>query len=270
MQALVDFTAATARSAVGGQAVDYAATEKSIAERTAAIERTAHAEVLGALDVDAPRVCVRGVVNHRLGREARTYFTMAGPVTVERTVYRPSGVRNGPILDPIHVRTGAYGRGWLPLTAQYMAHAVQQGTSRETDDAAKQSGRFPYCRSSFEDVAHMVGVQWLQEHADIEDALTKEFAIPGDAAAISVALDRVSVPMEEPLKRSVGRPRKGAAQRPVARNFRMAYCATITIHDAHGDNLHTLRYGCMPASDVGLWCAEIASDAYASSSSGPT
>ena len=261
MQDLVDSTVAAVRSNSGGRAVDYAATERAIAERTATIERAAHTEVLRSLDVDAPRIRVRGKLFARLGREPGTYHTMAGDAVAERAVYREVGVRNGPILDPIQLRTGAYGRGWLPLTAQCMANDVQRGPSREAKDAARQTGRFPYSRASHERVAHLVGEHWLREHADIEDQLTQEFDVPAQAVAMSVALDRVSVPMEEAKKRPVGRPRRDAPKRPVARNFRMAYCATITLHDAEGESLHTFRYGCMPASDVALWCADIASEA---------
>ena len=262
IQHLVDTTVATAESSAGGHAVDYAATEKAIGEQTAAIERAAHAATLAALDVDAPRIRVRGAVYARFGRVPGRYFTMAGEVDVERAVYREVGVRNGPLLDPIKLRTGAYGRGWLPQTAQCMANDVQRSTSREAADAAGQTTRFPYSRASFERVAHDVGEHWLQEHADIEDDLTQKLEVPAEAAAMSVALDRVSVPMEEAAKRPVGRPRKDAPRRAVERKFRMAYCATITLHDAKGVGLHTLRYGCMPESDVQLWCAEISREAH--------
>ena len=124
MQGLVAATVTAARSSSGGRAVDYAETEKAIAEQTAAIERAAHAEVLRSLDVDAPRIRVRGELFARLGREPGTYRTMAGESVVERAVYRQVGVRNGPILDPIALRTGAYGRGWLPLTAADPAAAA--------------------------------------------------------------------------------------------------------------------------------------------------
>lgn len=262
MQALVEAAKSASRSGRGGQAVNYADIERIIAERTAAIEQAAHAEVLRAHDIDLPQVRVRGQLYTRFGREPGRYFTMAGEVVIERTVYRQVGVHNGPLLDPIKVRTGAYGRGWLPLTAQFMAHEVQKGTSREAAASARQSGRFPYSRVSFERVAHHVGEHWLHEHADIEDQLMQELDVPASTAAISVALDRVSVPMEEPVRRPVGRPRKNAAKRPIARNFRMAYCGTITLHDAEGESLHTIRYGTMPASDPGLWVAQIANEAH--------
>jgi hypothetical protein len=262
IQSLVDATAKAASGNAGGGAVDYAATEKLIAEQTAAIERTAHTEVLRSLDVDAPQIRVRGEQFAKIGRARGTYHTLAGDSVVERAIYRQVGVRNGPVLDPIAIRTGAYGRGWLPLTAQCIANDVQRGPSREAEDAAKQASRLPYSRASFERVAHLVGEHWLREHADIEDQLSQEFDVPAEAVAVSVALDRVSVPMEEARKRPAGRPRKGAPQRPVDRNFRMAYCATITMHDAAGESLHTLRYGCMPESDHQLWCAQIANEAY--------
>jgi hypothetical protein len=47
--------------------------------------------------------------------------------------------------------------------------------------------------------------------------------VPKQAHNVSVSLDRVSVPMEEPRLRPVGRPTKNAAKRPITRAFRMAY-----------------------------------------------
>ena len=80
----------------------------------------------------------------------------------------------------------------------------------------------------------MVGALAVADHQDIEDALIDALEVPEEAYAVSVSLDRVSVPMEEPRPRPVGRPKKGAAKRPVERNFRMAYCGTVTLHDHTG------------------------------------
>src|SRR5207244_6086590 len=85
---------------------------------------------------------------------------------------------------------------------------------------------------------------------DIEDALIDAVEVPQEACSISVSLDRVSVPMEEPRRRPAGRPKKGAPKKPVERNFRMAYCGTVTLHDEEGVGRHTIRYGCMPDGDV--------------------
>src|ERR1700693_2448354 len=82
------------------------------------------------------------------------------------------------------------------------------------------------------------------------DALIDAVEAPEEARSISVSLDRVSVPMEEPRRRPAGRPKKGAPKKPVERNFRMAYCGTVTLHDENGVGRHTIRYGCMPDGDV--------------------
>jgi len=141
-----------------------------------------------------------------------------------------------------------------------MSHAVQQGTSREAEATAREFGRLPYSRSSFERVAHVVGALAVADRQDIEDVLIEAYEVPAEARSISVSLDRVSVPMEEARSRPVGRPRKGAPKRPVERNYRMAYCGTVTLHDQQGEALHTIRYGCMPEGDVIGLCDRLVRD----------
>jgi hypothetical protein len=97
----------------------------------------------------------------------------------------------------------------------------------------------------------------------IEEALIRSFEVPAEAKSVSVSLDRVTVPMEEPKPRPPGRPKKGAPKRPVQRVFRMAYCGTVTLHDAKGEALHTIRYGCMPDSDEKALVTAMASDVLA-------
>jgi len=118
--------------------------------------------------------------------------------------------------------------------------------------------RLPYSRANFERVPHLVGGLWIEHHADIEDCLIQEREIPKEAQSISVSLDRTSVPMEEPVPRPPGRPRKGAPK--VERNFRMAFCGTVTLHGNDGEALFTLRYGQTPSYDPQLPCNSMAND----------
>src|SRR5206468_8951558 len=110
---------------------------------------------------------------------------------------------------------------------------------------AKEYRRLLYCRNSFERVAHVVEALAVADHQDIEDVLIDAMEIPEDASSVSVSLDRVSIPMEEPRPRPAGRPKKGAAKRPVARNLRMADCGTVGLPDRAGAGRYTVRYGCI-------------------------
>ena len=143
-----------------------------------------------------------------------------------------------------------------------MAHLLQQGTSREAEVTGQRVGRLPYSRSSFEAVGHEVGRRYCERQAQIEDLLSTNFTLPEEASSVSVSLDRVSLPMEEPPK-PPGRPRKNAPKRPSRRVYRMAYCGTVTFHDPEGNGLYTIRYGCMPHGDAEELVATMARDVLA-------
>lgn len=244
----------------GGRAVDYLAFSRAVERSAAELEQSTHRRLLQELDVDAERVLIRGKRHTRVGRYEATYNTKAGPVRVTRSLYREDGCRNADTVDPVSLRAGVIGDGWLPDAAKPMAYLLQQGTSREAAMTAEQLGRLPYSRSSFERVGHLVGALYETLHAEVEDKLIEEYQVPPEAKSVSTGIDRVSVPMEEPLPRPVGRPRRDAPTRPVERNFRMAYVGTVSLHDKHGDALHTVRYGRMPQGDAAGMCEGIGAD----------
>jgi hypothetical protein len=212
-------------------------------------ERQMKRRLLRVLDMDAPHVLINGKLHKRVGRYEASYKTRQGPVEVERSLYREVGVRNGPTVDVVSLRAGAVEDGWLPEAAQAMAHLMACGTSREADSTARALGRLPYSRSSFERVGHAVGELYGRQRPRVEAALAPQWQVPQQAASVSVSLDRVSVPMEEPRPKPRGRPKQGAPKRPVTRAFRMAYVGTVTLHDKEGQALKTLRYGRMPQGD---------------------
>lgn len=226
--------------------VNYAEIEKEFGRLTGDIEREGHRHVLAALEIEAKRIRTKsGVVYANVGRHEATYYTAVGPVGVMRSIFRPQGERNGKTVDAVTMRTGALPGGWLPQTANAMGHLVQQGTSREAESSAREIGRLPYSRSSFEDVAHALGATVVEWQDTLESILVVE-RVPAEVRSVSVAMDRVSVPMEEPRNRPAGRPRKNAPKRPIDRVYRMAWCGTATLHDGEGRAVRTVRLGDMP------------------------
>ncbi len=260
VQTMIRQVEATWRSTGGGRAVEYAAIEQQLATGAAAIERASHQAVLQGLDIDQPQVVIEGQRYTRVGRYEADYYTLAGSVRVTRTLYREQGQRNAKTVNAVSLRSGVVGEGWLPGTAQAMAHQLQQGTSREAETTARLLGRLPYARSSFASVGQEVGRQYTAVRTDLEAVLIEEYRVPAEAASVSVALDRVSVPMEEAVAAQDRAAPPRARQRKVWRQFRMAYCATLTLHDRKGEALQTLRYGRMPQGEVEELCQTLAQD----------
>ncbi len=143
VQSMIRQVEATWRSTRGSRAVEYAAIERQLAAGAAAIERASHQAVLQGLDMDHPQVVIEGQGYSRVGRYEAEYYTMAGAVRVTRTLYREQGQRNAKTVNAVSLRCGVVGDGWLPGTAQAMAHHLQQGTSREAETTARMLGRLP-------------------------------------------------------------------------------------------------------------------------------
>ncbi len=243
--ALVEAVEVVARLAkVGRRAPDMLHAESGIATAIAKVECGAMADVLTSLDADGDEVIFDGKRWHSLGVMPTTYFTQAGPTTVERKLFRESGVHNGPTLDVVASRAGLVG-DWTPAAAKAMAHLLQQGTGREAETTAHEVGRLPYSRSSFERVGHEVGRLYLGRRAEIDQRLTEAAAVPDGVRSVSVALDRVAVPMEE-LEIDGGEDGKDR----LTRVWHMAHVGTVTLHDADGWAIATTRYACMPGGDI--------------------
>jgi hypothetical protein len=259
---LAELLKRTHRGFANGRAVDYVGIEDEVAAAVARVECACHRVTLEALDVDQPEVIIEGERYRRVHRCEASYYAMAGAVPVMRTLYRRIGERNGKVVDAVSLRAGVVGDGWLPRVARAMAHEIQDRPSRSAEESAREFGRLPYSRTSFEEVGHAVGALYAPRHVDIEDALIEAYRVPRDARSVSVSLDRVSVPMEEPRPRPPGPPREGDPKRPIQRVFHMAYCATVTLHDRQGEALHTIRYGCMPQGDPRQLCASVAGDVW--------
>lgn len=243
------------------RSIDYSRHERSVAEGVGRIEREAHRASLQALDVDAERVRIDDRLYQRVLFEETHYHCRAGSVDLSRGLFREVGVRNGPTVDLVALRSGCVAGEWLPWTAAAMAHRVAQGPSRDAAAMSEVEATLPYSRSSFERVAHEVGERMHERRVEIEERLIRELELPPAAVSISLSIDRPSIPIVHDKQRPVGRPRKDAPRRPLTISYEMGWTATLTLHDSSGDALDTIRYGRMPNADPEMLADAIASDA---------
>ena len=259
--ALLFDLAESARSAASsGVPFVYADLERAFACGLGALQRDLHAVVLQAMGYDHPRVLLDGVPHRRVLRASATYHSLAGDVVVERWLYRSLHDPEAPAVDPIALRVGAIARTWLPATATAMAFLVQQAPVREAVQTARTLGVLPYSAASFHRVTQAVGEAYEAHQDAIEDVLLERHEVPAKATGITLSLDRVAGPFEVPRPRGRGRPKKKAPRRPISRIWKMIYCASLTLHDASGRALETLRYGCMPDDDPKAVTAAMLSD----------
>jgi hypothetical protein len=102
-----------------------------------------------------------------------------------------------------------------------------------------------------ERMAKSIGTDARRVAPRIEPRLRGAEAVPDGAVALSLGLDRTSVPMEESLppgeapatrRKKRGKPYERKQPDPVNVNYRMAYVGTVTFHDVHGDELGTRFY----------------------------
>jgi hypothetical protein len=240
--------------------LDYGKIEHDIAEACRKLECAIHAQLLSLLNIDAERLVIGKVLHRKVQNHDGDYHCQAGDLKVSRTLYRPLSDQNAKTVDIVSLRAGCVGDGWLPETAKAMAFLLQQNPSREAEATGKQLNRLVYSRASFERVTHLVSKQLITNQEEIYETLIEEYIVPKEATSISVSLDRVSLPMEEPRPKPRGRPKRDAPKRPIQRVYHMAYCATVTLHNNEGKALHTLRYGKMPQQDVQALCEGLVGD----------
>ena len=232
-----------ARMACGEEPVDWGSVSGELEASMREAETQFSRRLLQRHDERGKTITVNGKTYRKVGRYEGTYYTKAGPVTVMRSLYRDALVRNDKTVDAITLKLGCVEDGWLPETADAMACLLQSVPGAEAEKLAKKLGRVTYSASSFKRVGTAVGHLYEARRNDIEDALIRECVIPQKARSLTVSLDRVALPMEVDVPRKPGRPKKNAPKRSVARVYEMAWVGTISLVDASGESLHTIRYG---------------------------
>lgn len=188
------------------------------------------------------QVRVEGNTYRRHASGVRRYHTLCGAVEVRRDSYRLVGVHNGPTVVPLEIETGI-----IENATPALAFSVTQGFAecplRHYEAEMKAAHRHVPSRSTLERIGKRIGERIRNAVPLIEAIVRVSESVPDAARSISIGLDRTTVPMAERAesKRCRARAYKRRPPKPVTVAFRMAYVATLAIHDETGETLKSTR-----------------------------
>jgi hypothetical protein len=235
---------------VGVEASFEAREVAALALTNAATKLFLRDDLMAIADRHGEQVEVDGVIYQRHQPGTVTYFTLCGSLEIERWTYREMGVRNGATIVPLELAAGLVEHS-TPALGFRMALGYAKDHMRSCEEDMKADHRSPPSRSTLERMAKSIGTEGRRVAPRIEPHLRRAEVIPAGAVALSLGLDRTSVPMEESLpageapatrRKQRRTPYERQPPDPVNVNYRMAYVGTITFHDAQGDELGTRFY----------------------------
>ena len=153
-------------------------------------------ELLAIADRHGAQVEVDGVIYQQHEPGTVRYYTLCGALDIERWTYRAMGVRNDPTLVPLDLAAGLVERT-TPALGFRIALGYAKDHIRSCAEDMTADHRCPPSRSTLERVAKAIGRAAKAVAPRIEPRLRRAERVPAGTVAISLGLDRTSVPMEE-------------------------------------------------------------------------
>lgn len=235
--------------------------EAELRRRMLALERDLTAEIMAAHDLDAGAIEIAGKVHRRVLRAEQTYLTAAGPVTVERWLYRERDDDEAKSVSPMELRLGVVGGFWTERAAKQALWTVAQMTPQKAAEAFARIGSMEPSKSSLDRLPKLVGERWEASREEHEAALRDAMVVPEGAVSVAVSIDGVLAPMEgtRPVeKRNAAASEGRTSQGPVG--YREVGCATLSFCDAEGELLGAIRMARAPEPNKRTLKASLAAE----------
>ena len=179
-----------------GYAGNFEDFEQGLHEHITALERELIAEELARYDMDVEEVEVEGTVYRQALTSTETYLSAAGPVTIERHLYRPAG-RGTKSICPLELRAGMVRGLFTPRAARQGAFAIAHLTPREAAALFAELGGMTPSHSTLDRLPKELSPHWEARREVWEEALRAAETVPDGAAVLVVSLDGVMAPMKD-------------------------------------------------------------------------
>lgn len=225
----------------------FQAFEERLHRQLQEVEREVFAEDLGRADVDADGIMVQGTAYRRVLRAEETYMTAAGPVRVERTLYKDRTDDAEQALVPMELKTGIIGGFWTPMAARQAAWVVSQMSPQTGEELFARVGNMTPSKSSLDRLPKLLAERWNDDRKGFEATLREAMTVPDEAVTVLASLDGVLAPMKDggaAEKRAETAARGQIAKGPAG--YREVGCATLSFCDKEGKCLAAVRMARMP------------------------
>jgi len=235
--------------------------ERELHAHLLAFEGELMAEELARYDVVAEHITVNGVVYRQAMEETERYMTSAGEVVVKRHLYRPAG-RGTRHICPLELQAGIVEGFFTPLAARRAAYVVAHLPPATGAALLVELGNMQPAASSLERLPKGLSARWEAHRQDWEAHLRTFEVVPAEATTLVVSLDGVLAPMRNTAP-DQAESKEMEKQRKGPKGYQEVGCGTVSLHDAEGERLQTVRYGRMPESKKATLCAELAAEVQA-------
>jgi hypothetical protein len=226
---------------------DFEQFERELHEHVMALERELVTSELARYDVAADQIEVAGVVYHPVLSAAETYLSAAGPVRVERHLYRPMG-RNAKSLCPLELRAGLVAGYWTPRAARQGAFVMAHLTSGEAEALFDELGGLRPSRSSLDRLPRDLSAPWEVHRPEWEAALREQETVASEAAVVALSVDGVMVAMKSQAQQRTAQRSEPGKHASGPAGQREVGCGTLSLYDREGERRYTVRYARMPES----------------------
>lgn len=243
-RALQEFVLEAQNSAPGDGGLEEF--ERELRDRMMAVETDLVRRHVAQYDLDVEEIELGGERFRRKMKSKQEYCGLAGTFEIERTLYVPRS-RNGKAICPLDLRAGIVEGVWTPLAARVMTRAVASTTPKEASALFEEIGGMKPSTSSLDRLPKRLSAVWEEKREAFEEQLRLLDPVPSRAASVAVCLDGVQVPMKDAERAEKRSQEDKRPQGPAG--YREAGCGTVSLYDADGERLQTIRFGRMPQSN---------------------
>jgi hypothetical protein len=226
------------------------------------IERELLADIMSAHDVDVDAVEIDGTTHRRVLRASQTYVTTAGPIAVERWLYRDRDNDAARSVSPMELRLGIVGEFWTDRAAKTATWVVAQMTPQKAEELFERVGGMTPSKSSLDRLPKIVSDRWEDGREEHEAALRDALVIPKGTVSVAVSLDGVLAPIDggqRPVDVRDAAARDGWTSKGPA-GYREVGCATLSFCDDKGDLLGAVRMARAPEANKRTLKASLAAE----------